>query len=82
VTAKAFRPEQARIIADAFGKHGVDYLYYKPHILIGSEDIARFRPWIGGFVRAVLRLLGKSAPVEEAAALQRAADDFAKIRLE
>jgi len=27
VTAKEFRPEQARIIADAFGKHGVDYLF-------------------------------------------------------
>jgi len=27
VTAKAFRPEQARIIADAFGRHGVDYLF-------------------------------------------------------
>lgn len=27
MTAKAFRPEQARIIADAFGKHGVDYLF-------------------------------------------------------
>jgi len=27
VTAKAFRPEQARIIADAFGKHRVDYLF-------------------------------------------------------
>ena len=27
MTAKAFRPEQARIIADAFGNHGVDYLF-------------------------------------------------------
>ena len=55
---------------------------YKPHILIGSEDIAGLRPWIAGFVRAVLRLLGKSAPVQEAAALQRAVDDFVKIGLE
>ena len=27
MTAKAFRPEQARIIADVFGKHGVEYLF-------------------------------------------------------
>ena len=55
---------------------------YKPHILIGSEDVERFRPWIAGYVRAVLRLLGKSGPAEEIATLQRAVDDFAKIRLE
>jgi uncharacterized protein (UPF0332 family) len=55
---------------------------YKPHIMIGSEDIARFRPWIVGFVHGVLKLLGKSAPAEEAGALRRAADDFEKIRLE
>ena len=27
MTAKAFRPEQARIVADAFEKHGVEYLF-------------------------------------------------------
>ena len=27
MTSKAFRPEQARIIADVFGKHGVEYLF-------------------------------------------------------
>lgn len=27
MTEKIFRPEQARVIADAFGKHGVDYLF-------------------------------------------------------
>ena len=27
MTEKAFRPEQARIVADAFGKHGVEYLF-------------------------------------------------------
>ena len=27
MTAKTFRPEQARIVADAFEKHGVDYLF-------------------------------------------------------
>ena len=55
---------------------------YKPHITIGSEDIARFRPWIVDFVRGVLKLLGRSAPAEEAGAMQRAVDDFEKIRLE
>lgn len=53
----------------------------KSHIVIGSDDIARFRPWIVGFVREVLKLLGKSAPPKEAAALQRAVDDFEKIPL-
>ena len=27
MTEKAFRPEQARIVAEAFAKHGVDYLF-------------------------------------------------------
>lgn len=55
---------------------------YRPYIPIGTEDLAGFRPWIVGFVRGVLRLLGKSAPAQEAGALQRAVDDFEKIRLE
>jgi len=55
---------------------------YKPYIPIGVEDVAGFRSWIAGFVRAVLKLLGNSAPAAEAGALRRAADDFEKIRLE
>lgn len=55
---------------------------YRPHIPIGTEDLNVFRPWIVGFVREVLKLLGKSAPVEDAGALQRAVGDFDKIRLE
>jgi hypothetical protein len=55
---------------------------YKPHIAIVSEDIARFRPWIVSFAHGVLGLLGKAAPAEEALALQRAVNDFEKIRLE
>lgn len=55
---------------------------YKSHIAIGSDDIARLRPWIVGFVRRVLDLLGKSAPAAEAAALQRAVDVFENIPLE
>ena len=27
MTAKSFRPEQARIVADAFEKHGIEYLF-------------------------------------------------------
>ena len=55
---------------------------YRPYIPIGAEDVAAFRPWIVGFVRGVLKLLGSSAPQPEAAALRRAADDLEKIRLE
>ena len=55
---------------------------YRPHIPIGTEDLNVFRPWIVGFVREVLKLLGKSAPVEDAGALRRAVGDFDKIRLE
>ena len=60
-------------------RHAADY---RPHIPIGTEDLNVFRPWIVGFVREVLKLLGKSAPVEDAGALQRAVGDFDKIRLE
>ena len=48
MTAKAFRPEQARIIADAFGKHGVDYLFIGKGgaILLGypgaTQDVVLF----------------------------------------
>ena len=54
---------------------------YRPYIAIGAEDLAAFRPWIVAFARGVLKLLGKSAPAAEAAALQRAVDDFDKIGL-
>lgn len=55
---------------------------YRPYIRIGTEDLAVFRPWIVGYVREVLKLVGKTVPTEEAAALQRAVDDFEKIGLE
>lgn len=48
MTAKAFRPEQARIIADIFGKHGVDYLFIGKGgaILLGypgaTQDVVLF----------------------------------------
>ena len=54
---------------------------YKPYIPIGMEDVAGFRPWVAGFMRAVLKLLGKSVPAAEAKPLQLAVDDFEKILL-
>jgi uncharacterized protein (UPF0332 family) len=59
-------------------RHAADY---KPYVPIGAEDVAALRPWIAGFVRGALTLLGDSVPTEEAAGLSRAADDFEKIRL-
>ena len=55
---------------------------YRPYIRIGTEDLAVFRPWIVSYAREVLKLLGKSVPVEETGALQRAVKDFEKIELE
>ena len=49
MTAKTFRPEQARIVADAFEKHGVDYLFIGKGaaILLGypgaTQDVDLFR---------------------------------------
>ena len=54
----------------------------RPYIPIGPDDIAAFRPWIVGFVRGILKLLGPFAPGDEAGVLRRTADDFEKIRLE
>jgi hypothetical protein len=55
---------------------------YRPYIRIGTEDLAGFRPWIVSYAREVLKLLGKSVPLEETGALQRAVKDFEKIELE
>ncbi|MBI3375788.1 MAG: HEPN domain-containing protein [Betaproteobacteria bacterium] len=55
---------------------------YKSYIAIGVDDIAAFRPWIAGFVRNVLKLLGKAAPVADGKLLQKAADDLERLRLE
>ena len=55
---------------------------YRPYIPIGTEDLAVFRPWIVSYVREVLKLLGKSVPVEEAGVLQRVVKDFEKIEFE
>jgi hypothetical protein len=48
VTEKIFRPEQARVIADAFEKHGVEYLFIRKGgaILLGypgaTQDVDLF----------------------------------------
>jgi len=46
VTAKTFRPEQARIVADAFEKHGVDYLFIGPVDRISKKAYVRHMPAI------------------------------------
>ena len=55
---------------------------YKPYIPVGVDDVAAFRPWIAGFVRNVLKLLGKSAPAAEAKLLHKAAEDFERLPLD
>ena len=54
---------------------------YRPYIRIGAEDLAVFRPWIAGYAREALKLLGKSAPAEEAGVLQRIVKEFETIEL-
>lgn len=54
---------------------------YKPYIPIGAEDVMVLRPWISGFVRAVVALLDKRAPAAEAATLVHLAQQFDKVAL-
>jgi uncharacterized protein (UPF0332 family) len=49
---------------------------YKPHIQIGSEDIARLRPWIVVFARDALRILGKAALAGDRKSMLKALDAF------
>jgi uncharacterized protein (UPF0332 family) len=51
---------------------------YKPYIAIGVEDVMALRPWISGFVRAVVALLDKRAPAAEAATLVHLVKQFDK----
>ena len=60
-------------------RHAADY---KPYIPIGVDDIAALRPWLAGFVRATLKLLGASASAEDVTGLRKAADDLEKIKLD
>ena len=55
---------------------------YKPYIQIGAQDVAALRPWITGFVRDLLKLLGKTAPALEADSLRKLAGDFDRLALE
>ena len=77
VKAAALPRETTAKLNDLMDKrHVADY---RPYIRIGAEDVAVFRPWIAGYVREVLKLLGKAVPAEEAGALLRAVKDFENI---
>ena len=47
-------------------RHSADYKSFVP---IEATDVAEFKPWVGGFLRDTLKLLGASAPRREATAL-------------
>ena len=80
VKAAALPRETTAKLNDLMDKrHVADY---RPYIRIGTEDLAVFQPWIVGYVREVLKLLGRSVPAEEAGALQRTIGDFEKLALE
>lgn len=49
-------------------RHTADYKTFVP---MDASDVAEFKPWLGGFFRDALRLLGKSAPAGERAGLDR-----------
>ena len=87
MTAKAFRPEQARIIADAFGKHGVDYLFIGKGgaILLGypgaTQDVDLFprkSPDNGRRIVAALREIGFALSATDAADIV-AGKDFVQL---
>ncbi len=55
---------------------------YRPYIAIGAQDVAALRSWISGFVREVLKLLGRSAPAGDARSLQELVAAFDRLALE
>jgi uncharacterized protein (UPF0332 family) len=59
-------------------RHAADY---RPYVRLGAEDIVAARPWVGGFVRDTLKLLGKSAPADDAKALLELVDSFERLAL-
>jgi hypothetical protein len=88
VTARTFRPEQARIIADAFERHGVEYLFIGKGaaILLGypgaTQDVALFprkSPENGRRIVAALREIGFSLTDADQADII-AGRDFVQIR--
>lgn len=60
-------------------RHAADY---RPYVAFGPRDVAQVRPWICGFARAVLDLMGGAAPAAEAMALRELAGAFERIGLE
>ena len=87
MTEKAFRPEQARIIADTFDKHGVDYLFIGKGgaILLGypgaTQDVDLFprkSPDNGRRIVAALTEIGFALSAADQAAIV-AGKDFVQI---
>jgi len=87
VTGKAFRPEQARIVADAFEKHGVDYLFIGKGaaILLGypgaTQDVDLFprkSPENGRRIVAALKEIGFELSAADEAAIV-AGHDFVQL---
>ena len=87
MTAKTFRPEQARIVADAFEKHGVDYLFIGKGaaILLGypgaTQDVDLFprkSPENGRRMVAALKEIGFGLSAADEAAVV-AGSDFVQL---
>jgi hypothetical protein len=87
VTEKTFRPEQARAIADAFAKHGVEYLFIGKGgaILLGypgaTRDVGLFprkAPENGRRIVAALKEIGFALSDADEAAIV-AGKDFVQI---
>ena len=87
MTAKTFRPEQARIVADAFEKHGVDYLFIGKGaaILLGypgaTQDVDLFprkSPENGRRIVAALNAIGFDLSAADEAAIV-AGRDFVQL---
>lgn len=87
MTAKTFRPEQARIIADAFERHGVEYLFIGKGaaILLGypgaTQDVDLFprkSPDNGRRIVAALKEIGFALSEADVLAIV-AGKDFVQI---
>jgi uncharacterized protein (UPF0332 family) len=57
-------------------RHTADY---KSLVPIEAADVAEFKPWVGAFLREVLRLLGKSGPRAERARIERLLGEFERL---
>jgi uncharacterized protein (UPF0332 family) len=54
---------------------------YKTFVPVDASDVLEFRPWICGFIRKTVQLLGKSAPAKEAAQVLRLVGQFERIKI-